>query len=668
MLLKKGRNRKILRQVIKSVRLITLVAVTLFLTNSNINNAGANFNLTSHPLFNNPIQRQKPTANISSDNPPFAYEVWKQSWGAGQGLAPQLWFWEDVPRYQELKTQINQVATKIEAQEQIPVAGLQLWQNTFTESQSDGKYSELPGHQAWVKWVEAHPEYLGVDRKGKIQGERFEWGYISPLVPLKPEDYPPDFEGDVAYFADWQADKLGRLAAFAGIQGFIFSDFFDSHPQTGPQNYFNSRIIDDFEKRTEITLSSKSLTEQAEEIRSRYYREWLDFWVDRWAYNWSALDREIRRHTGKEPWLVSQTSFTPAVMRRHGAIDPRIILQYMSPDNVIFSVQAIQNFMIRHIPLPESVESASIGLHAAREPEAHYDHNVMSSEERYWKAVDAIWSDLSPETRQELGWKRLKRTWLESGWTHVATRQGIMRRAAESWTRSYHNRGEIDESWVKLLREIDPTRPFGSAIYYSVAIERAYELHNGTRNPITTSYLGEELQPVTKLKEAGIPFNYYVSDAALDELQNDFYPSAWIIPDRYLKGKDLLSRRERRTLEQIAPILTEKQLKKFDLPLNFSSNQKGRTITGFGFYDQNDRLIVVASDRISLDETNNNLGATQAVISLKLPDGRYVARELLSGRETAFKVISGSGEFLTTIDRWDTQVFAITPVSSQSIP
>lgn len=673
MLLKKGHhNKKKSGQIIKPVRLIILLAVFLFLTTNCIKNTGAKINpgssgesrLEFDPLYvysRSPISRKKPTANISYDNPPFTDEVWKQSWGSGQGLAPQLWFWEDVPQYQQLKEKINGVAAKIEAEGKVPVTGLHLLREVFTKSKSGGEYSELPGHQAWVKWVEAHPEYLGVDRNEK----HFGWGYVSPLVPLKAEDYPQNFEGDVAYFADWQADKLGRLAAFTGINGFLFSDFFDSHPHTSPQNYFNSGIIDDFERVTDITLTSKTITKQAQELRSQYYQEWLDYWVDRWAYNWSAIVREIRRYTGKEPWLVSQTSFTPASMRRHGAVDPRVILQYISPDNIIFSVQSIQGLMIRHLPLPESIESASIGLHAAREPEAYYDHNIMSSEDRYWKAVDDLWSDLSEEIREELGWKRLKRTWLESGWTHVATRQGNIRRAAETWTRSYHNKGEIDRSWVKLLREIEPTRPFGPAIYYSVSIERAYEAYGEVQNPIHLSYLGEELQPVTELKEAGIPFNYYVSDAALNKLQNDFYPTVWIIPDRYLKGKDLLPTRERIALEKIAPILSEKEAQKFDYPLSFSSNQQGRTIAGFGFYDQNDRLIVVASDRITIGETNANLGATQATVHLKLPDGKYAVRELLNNREITFKVISGSGEFSTTIDRWDTQVFKILPVSSR---
>jgi hypothetical protein len=607
-----------------------------------------------------PKSRQKSIGNISYDNPTFLSETLQQSWGAGQGLAPQLWFWENVPQYYELKTQINNSAAKLEAQDIIPYAGLQLWQETYNKSQPGGEYANLPGHQEWVQWLQARPEYLGVD----LNGKDFGWGYVSPLVPLNPEDYPKDFKGNIAYYADWQADRIGRLAAFTGVRGVAFSDYFDSHPHTGIENYFNARIIDDFERATGIVLSSKTLTEQAQEIRSQHYSKWLDYWVDRWAYNWSAIDREISKNTGKEALLLNQTSFTPAVQRRFGAVDPRVILQKMSPDNIIFVVQTINGFVVLHLPIPESFESASIGLHAAREPEAHYQHILTSSENGYWEAVKDLWPGLNQKTQQELGWKRLKRTWLESGWTHVATRQGNIRRAAESWSRSFHDLGTIDDKWVKLLRDIDPTRPFGSAMYYSVGIEHGYETYYGAEGNISqNSYLGEELKPVTNLKENGVPFNYYVSDAALNKLSNDIAPTAWIIPDRYLNGQDLLPQQERQKLEEIAPILTEQEAQNYDYPLSFSSNQTGRTIQGFGFYDQNDRLIVVASDHIKIGENNGNLEAVQAIVNLKLPDGSYIAHNLLSNQDIAFQVVSGSGKFTTKIDRWDTQAFKIKKVA-----
>lgn len=625
-------------------------------TEFNINIPNITVNEHTNLIAQVPIYRQKPTANVSYDTPPFASEVWKLSWGSGQGLAPQLWFWENVPQYNELKRQINAAAAKLQAENKVPFAGLQLWQDVFKKSQSGGQYSNLAGHQAWVQWIKTRPEYLGVD----YSGVEFGWGYVSPLVPLKKEDYPSNFQGSTAYYADWQADRFGRLAAFTGVQGFLFSDFFDSHPHTGIQNYFNARIIDDFKRVTSTTLSSQNITAQAEEIRSRYYMKWLDYWVDRWAYSWAAIDREIRKHTGKPSWLINQTSFTPAGQRRFGAVDPRIILQKMSPDNVVFQVQTVQGFMMRQLPIPESYESASIGIHAAREPEAHYGHILMSSEDRYWAAVNKLWPELTQQAREEVGNKRLKRTWLESGWTHIATRQGNVRRATESWSRSYHDIGKVDENWVRLLRGIDPTRPFGPAIYYSVGVERGYESYYGAKgNILENSYLGTQLKPVTEFKNIGVPFNYYVSDAALSKLSSRIAPSAWIIPDRYLNGQDLLPQKEREVLQKFAPILTQDQIQNYKYPLTFSTNNSTRKIEGFGFYDQNDRLIVVASDRITIGETNNTIGAVQVTVNLKLPDGSYTARNLLNNQTISFKVVSGSGKFITNVDRWDTQAFEI---------
>jgi hypothetical protein len=607
------------------------------------------------------LPREQPAANVSYDDPAFVEDAWSQSWGAGSGRAPGNLFWENVDKYQdqEFMEKVNRVAADHEKKGRVPVVGLQLWRDTFRKSQPGGSQSDEPGHEEWVKWVEARPQYQGVNKNG----EDFGWGYVSPLMPLDPKDYPKGFQGDTAYYADWQADRLGRLAGATGINGYMFSDFFDSHPHSGLDNYFNERIIDDFEQKTGIQLSGKSLTQQADEIRSQHYQEWIDYWADGWAYNWEAIVREIGNHTGEEAWLVNQTSFTPATMRRIGAVDARAIMERVSPDNLLFLVQEIQGFMIKGLPLPESIESANIGLFAAREPQARYGQIVMSSERRYWETVQELWPKLSEEAREELGWKRLKRTWLESGWTHVATRQGDIRRAAEAWERSYNNRGDTNENWVKLLRDVDPTRPFGPALYYSVAIERAVEQEAGaSSNQITSSYLGEHLRPVTDLKEAGVPFNYYVSDIALDELQGDIRPSAWIIPDRYRDGKDLLPKEEREALNAIAPILSEEEAQNMEHPLSFSTDQN-RTITGFGFYDQNDRLIITASDQIQFGETNSNLEAADTTVKLKLSDGNYVARELLTGEEIKFKVSSGSGKFETKIDRWDTKVFAITPIS-----
>jgi len=111
-------------------------------------------------------------------------------------------------------------------------------------------------------------------------------------------------------------------------------------------------------------------------------------------------------------------------------------------------------------------------------------------------------------------------------------------------------------------------------------------------------------------------------------------------------------------LTKIAPVvLGENAVGDERNPLRFSGGNNG--ITGFGFYDQTNRLIVVVSDAIVKGESNNNLPATTADILIRLPDGNYIAQELFSSAVIEFNVSSGEGQFKTDLARWDTKVFAI---------
>ena len=618
-----------------------------------------------------------PAAPTSRIRPPLLSDASQNSWGVSQGLAPQMLFWEQVPAYQEKKTRINQVAADIEAAGKVPCGGLQRWEDTFMRSQpkgtypdaparlNDGIYADLPGHKAWVNWIEDRPQYLGADHTGQSLPKAYrswggDWGYISPLVPLQSSDYPEHYTGNKAYYADWIADKLGTLAGFTGARCYRFSDFYDSHPHIPIKDYFNARIIQDFQQRTNISLSATTLSEQAKEIRTKHLDAWSDFWSDRWAYGWAAIAREIKRNTGKEPWLQIQNSFSVAGQHSR-AFDARAIVEHMSANHILFLVQTVQHLHSDRISLPESYASATLGTYAAREPNARYGHMLEASHEEFWEPVAATWPELSTTTQEELGWKRLKRVWLESGWTHVATRQGTVRRAVEAFQRHYWDKGTIDEAWLSLIQDIYPARPFGPAMYYSVNLERIYEqrIAQENRNHLNDAYLGKNLTPVTNLREAGLPFNYYVSDAALPNLKPDFRPTAWLVPDRYINNQDKLPANERQVLESIAPILDAEQAKAHS-PLRFSTTQTDRTITGFGFFDQHGRLIIMAGDQIKLGESNNALNAVQATITLDLPDGQYTAKELFTNKVVNFTVREGTGTFTTTLDRWDTQVFAVT--------
>jgi hypothetical protein len=169
------------------------------------------------------------------------------------------------------------------------------------------------------------------------------------------------------------------------------------------------------------------------------------------------------------------------------------------------------------------------------------------------------------------------------------------------------------------------------------------------------TYLSDWNRPICSLREQGLACNYYVSEPALNRISA---PVFWVIPVQDAGKVNPLSQAEYDRLAKIAPVVIgEDAVKEERNSLRFSGGNHG--ITGFGFYDQTDRLIVVVSDVIVKGESNNALPATTATVLLRLPDGNYNAQELFSGEVIEFNISSGKGEFKTDLARWDTKVFAI---------
>ncbi|WP_207457458.1 hypothetical protein [Azospirillum sp. SYSU D00513] len=611
-------------------------------------------------------------ARTSAERPPLASEAWVLSEKADLGLAPRHLFWEDVPEYSDAAhiAAARQAAADHEAAGELPLIGMQLWEDSFEKSLPEGLFGAISGHGSWVEWIGDRPGYLGVTSDGGVHyatdANPHGWGYVSPLMPLDAGDVPAGFTGTDATYADWLADRLGRLAGHTGVRGFQFADFYDGSPHSGVMNYFNPRIIQDFERERGIDLAGDSLAEQAAEIKSEHAQEYLDYFVEGWAYGWQALEHSVERHTGQEPWFVTQVSFTPAAMREFAAVDVREIGERVDLDSMLFHVQTLERFEMQHKPAPASYEAAMIGTHAARAPQAHFGHMMSSSEDDYWNAVSRMYPGVTGEDREELGWGRLKQTWLQSGWTHIADGEGDVRRASEAWSRSYHDWGEVDAAWLELLRDIVPSRPFGPALYYSANAEKAMNAIEPVGNAVENAYLGELLTPITRLHDAGVPFGYYVSDAALASIDEADAPSAWIIPERFHEGQDLFTEAELDALEEIAPVLVGEEALNHRHPLNFSDTVPGAEITGFGFYDQHDRLIVVASDRVDFDDDGSRADIA-ATVSLDLPDGDYRVEDLLNDRTQTFSVRGGTGDFDIALGRWDTGVYAITEATATDL-
>jgi len=201
-----------------------------------------------------------------------------------------------------------------------------------------------------------------------------------------------------------------------------------------------------------------------------------------------------------------------------------------------------------------------------------------------------------------------------------------------------------------LIQTIVPTRPFGLAVYYSVAAERQVEAELPAKRGVQFYYVPEVLM---KFKDHGGVANYYVSDAGLAEMTptSPSKPAAWVILDR----PNLIPPAERQKLESIAPIITSlAEAQNFaQAPLQFSTAQ----LTGDGFYDQEDRLIVLATNLTATD-------INHATLSLRgVADGQYLATDLFSQEQFNFTVADRVAAVPIAVTRWDTRVLAITLVA-----
>jgi hypothetical protein len=274
------------------------------------------------------------------------------------------------------------------------------------------------------------------------------------------------------------------------------------------------------------------------------------------------------------------------------------------------------------------------------DPDLRNGGNLSADDPAFWQAVSQFWGNLSYNDQHERGLKELKRAWLETAWSHIATRQGTVRRALAFMSRDFWDVGNLDSTVQRLIQTIVPTRPFGLALYYSSAAERMAE----ARVP-TTGINGAYMHPnkLLAFKQGGGAVGYYVSNAALYNLQSSARPAGWVV-------LDTLPADEMSKLQSIAPVLTSLSAAQSyqNAPLSYSNG-----LTGMGFYDQNNRLIVTV-------ENPGNQGLNGSITLRGLANGTYIVTDLITNSSTWFTINNGQAQFPVSVNRWDTRAFAIT--------
>jgi hypothetical protein len=619
---------------------------------------------------------------------PFVNDVSKVSWGATSGLAPANLHWESGTWFTNASNvqAAKNAADGWRAKGIVPLSGAQRWQSTYmaaqpalpdepswvTSDRISGDMLARTDYQAWVAWEQAHSNLfmLNADgtQAGRTVGSWFgNYGHISPLMPLPQADWPTG-RTNVTY-GEWYAYKWGQTAQKSGANAIMLSDFAEAQPhKLSYETGFNPEIISAFSKslgNASIPAAwGTTIPQQSAYINANLYSKWTDHLCQGYAKYFGQLATELTNNTGHEGLVLNQGSRYPSILRLYG-VDDRIVAQNVSSKNFIHWGWDGITMQVGRGGKPMIWGLGGSVMAAAREPNVRIGANLSADDTEFWQAVDYYWNgdtvnykdatfaNTSPDL-QERGLKELKREWLEHAWAHIADRQGNVRRALGSMSRGYWDDGKLDAKVAQVMRDIVPTRPFGFAVYYSTDVERKVEADVPTKGWYSAYYNPDLLG---NFKSGGGLVNYYVSDAALDQLKPNAKPAAWIL----LEKASLLSATERSKLEAVAPILTSlTEAKNFAIaPLKFSTTN----LSGDGFYDQNDRLIILATNL-----TDQYLDAATTSMTLRgLPLGQYLATDLFSNGQFNFSVTDASVTISFDVTRWDTRAFAITSVPEPSL-
>ncbi len=614
-----------------------------------------------------PLNAQGQVGLTSYATLPFSSAVYQLSWGSTAGLAPMNLFWRDGSHFHEKTTMANamEAARTLTARKLVPASSSQRWEDTYELAQPLSLFSNEPASfaknrsngvaagpefQAWVQWTKARPNLPIMASDGgsmpmSYRAWQGSWGHISPLMPLAADDCPQGMAA--CNYGDWYASCWGETAALSGAYGIMLSDFTDSQP--GPPSTaqgFNPEIIAAFERAENVAVPPAGTAQRSEWIVANTITRWNDYLSNGYGEFYRALAQNLAKQTGHDSLVIDQCSLWPSA-RRFSGTDERLLRGHISPRNYLceWDVRSMQTDRGGQDP---AFGVGAYAVAAAREPDMRNGANLETDNGAFWQAVAKFNPALDAAGQREKGLKLLKRSWMEASWAHVATRQGQVRRALAFMSRDYWDLGTLDPTLQRLISSINPAAPFGFAVYYSTAAERAVEQQAALADPFGQAYYNPA--KLLALKNAGVPVGYFVSDAGLPALLPAAKPAAWIV----LEHPELILEAEMQALQSVAPVLTSvEQARSWPgAPLAFTNG-----LTGTGFYDQKRRLILTVSN-----PTDSNITGSATLQSLR--DGRYVMLDLFTNNAQPFAIAAGVGAVPLTVTRWDTRAFAITPAGT----
>jgi hypothetical protein len=612
---------------------------------------------------------------------PFVSQIYRPCWNCTINQDPAQLFFSANPDSPFLNEALMAKARALSAAQTakgiVPTAGMQRWEDTYEASfpagtfdgepawiqahRTNWKFPSMPEFVAWRNFISARPQYADVAFDGGTmppQPDYFrswggQWGYISPLTPLDTADCPPPKPQDCTW-GDAFAYRWAETSERTGGYGIQLSDFTDGQPYQNTLHDLNPRIVAAFAKTLPGNPSpGSSAPLQSAWINRNAFSAWTDFLDQGYAAFYGTLASDVQKATGHAPLLIGQCNISPGFKRTEG-VDERILAKTLSPDTFmcIWDDQVIQLGRSGPLANPPIGELAGDILAAAREPLVRNGANLEADDAAYWSAIATFYPGLSAAAQQEVGLKLLKRLWVWSAWAQIADRSGNPRRALAFASRDYWDVGSLTRIGpaASLIHTIVPAHPFGAALYYSAAVERAAETASAATTPpggVPNTYL---MPPALQgFLDGGGTVGYYVSDAALPALGAANAPSAWVV----LGAGATLPESERAALQALAPIVTSAaELAALPhQPLHISGG-----LAGFGFVANTGLVTVVVSNPSSSPSAASVEGTI--TVSEGTP-GRYVVTELQTGTTTVATQANGSIAWPVNVARWDTQIFSI---------
>ena len=517
------------------------------------------------------------------------------------------------------------------------------------------------GSQAWAAWTNARQQYWPKDANGN--NPLAHNGWISPMMPLDPQDNPPGMTN--ATYGDFMAYHFADFIVGTGANGMFLSDFLDQIPGGYDLDY-NPRVVAAFTAKTGLVVQGNSIPQKAKFIKENYYKEWNDFKCQAYAHTFGSIARRYKQATGKTALIAFQgdgrfygqdpnmleDSITAAggrlmkVNELQGdgqrefhtisyGITSTLDLTSKLPNSWI----GVQMSATRKLPV--SLDQGDITEPAAYSTE--FEMKTVSNPEGTWTG-QVPFMTMPEGDRLEFINKYLRAHWLTVAWTHIANRDGTVRRAIQFYHPYYNQQGLVPLDIKDKIMSIYPVHPFGNAFYFS----------KGTASNFEKQFRVIWSPSFSASGAGAVPVGYGFSTLALDGFAQhpENRPTAIITSDL-----DQMPAAELAKLKAIAPVYDARDASRILSPIQFSGD-----VNGYAFVDQNGRTIIVAF-RENWKRTKMHLQGTGDItckISFNgIQNGTYTLTDLYDNSKTyTLNVDKGLGTVDVPMSRWEARAFS----------